>query len=235
MAETWTEKIQRRLATLGFDPGPVDGELGPRTRAAIHACQDWHNFVAGSDNVDQLLWPEGQILSRDKPTTKQSGEAAVPRPDVWPIEANVPEFYGEMGENLARLELPFKMRLAWDRDTWIDGFSVHEKVHDSAARCFARIADAYPPALREKTGIDVFSGCLSAPRPKRGGSSWSMHSWGIAIDFDNTRNRLHWNRQRARLAQPDCEEFWRIWEEEGWVSLGRARNFDWMHVQAARL
>ena len=25
------------------------------------------------------------------------------------------------------------------------------------------------------------------------------------------------------------------WEEEGWISLGRARDFDWMHVQAARL
>jgi hypothetical protein len=69
----------------------------------------------------------------------------------------------------------------------------------------------------------------------RGGDRWSMHSWGIAIDFDPTRNSLHADHTQARLAQPDCNEFWRIWEDEGWVSLGRARDFDWMHVQAARL
>ena len=40
---------------------------------------------------------------------------------------------------------------------------------------------------------------------------------------------------RPRLAQPDGETFWKLWEDEGWVSLGRARNYDWMHVQAARL
>lgn len=28
---------------------------------------------------------------------------------------------------------------------------------------------------------------------------------------------------------------WKCWEEEGWVSLGRQRNYDRMHVQAAKL
>ena len=69
----------------------------------------------------------------------------------------------------------------------------------------------------------------------RGGTQYSMHSWGIAIDFDPERNQLNWGRDRARLAAADCVPFWDIWEAEGWVSLGRARNFDWMHVQAARL
>jgi hypothetical protein len=69
----------------------------------------------------------------------------------------------------------------------------------------------------------------------RGGNSYSMHSWGIAIDFDPERNRLNWNSGEARLAKPDCIPFWQAWEAEGWVSLGRTRDFDWMHVQAARL
>lgn len=63
----------------------------------------------------------------------------------------------------------------------------------------------------------------------------SLHSWGIAIDFDPERNALNWDHTKARLARPDAEDFWKIWEAEGWVNLGRSRDFDWMHVQAARL
>lgn len=37
--EPGVEAAQRRLAEIGFDPGPVDGFLGPRTREAIKAFQ----------------------------------------------------------------------------------------------------------------------------------------------------------------------------------------------------
>ena len=33
------EAAQRMLAGLGFDPGPIDGLMGPRTRAAVRAFQ----------------------------------------------------------------------------------------------------------------------------------------------------------------------------------------------------
>lgn len=66
----------------------------------------------------------------------------------------------------------------------------------------------------------------------RGGTQWSTHSWGIAVDFDPARNRLRWGRDHAAFAHPIYNEWWRCWEEEGWVSLGRRRNFDWMHIQA---
>ena len=230
---SWTVKVQERLALLGFDPGPADGILGPRTRAAIHACQDWHQEVAGSDDVDDILWPDIPLPDRDEDPPEAVPGQANP---VWPREADVPKFYGAMGQHLKRLELPYKMRLAWDRDEWISGFSVHEKAHDSASRAFARIAETFDETRRRDLGLDVFSGCVSAPRPKRGSKNvWSMHSWAIAIDFDNARNQLRWGRDKARLGQPDAREFWEIWESEGWLSLGRAKNYDWMHVQAARL
>lgn len=49
------------------------------------------------------------------------------------------------------------------------------------------------------------------------------------------RNQLKMGRDRAVFARPDYDVWWRCWEEEGWTSLGRTRNYDWMHVQAARL
>jgi hypothetical protein len=144
-------------------------------------------------------------------------------------------YYGDVGTNQTTLKLPWNMVLAWDTKKVISSFSVHEKVHDSMLRCFQRIGDAYPdPGVRRKLGIDLWGGCLNV-RQMRGGSSWSMHSWGIAIDFDPDRNQMYWGKDKARLAKEDCETFWRIWEEEGAVSLGRARNFDWMHVQFSRL
>ena len=46
---------------------------------------------------------------------------------------------------------------------------------------------------------------------------------------------LRRRRDRARFARPAYAPFWRLWAEEGWLSLGHARDFDWRHVQAARL
>ena len=38
------QEIQRRLKALGFDPGPEDGNMGPRTRDAIRAFQRAHGL-----------------------------------------------------------------------------------------------------------------------------------------------------------------------------------------------
>jgi hypothetical protein len=228
---TWTKKVQLRLAELGFDPGPADGILGPRTREAINEAQDWHKLTAGSDIVDDILWPDGVIEDRQA-VPVQPLQA---KPGPWPHESGVPAFYGAMGKHLKMLDLPYPMRLSWDLGTQIKRFSIHEKCHASAARCFKRIAETFDAKQRADLGIDLFGGCLSAPRKKRGGSTWSMHSWGVAIDFDPERNQLKWGRDRARLGEPDAVPFWEIWEAEGWLSLGRARGFDFMHVQCARL
>jgi peptidoglycan hydrolase-like protein with peptidoglycan-binding domain len=40
-----TRAIQRRLAELGYKPGPVDGLVGPRTRAAIRAFERDHGLA----------------------------------------------------------------------------------------------------------------------------------------------------------------------------------------------
>ena len=45
--------VQARLKNLGYDPGPIDGILGPRTRAAIHAFQLDHLEDQASGECDE--------------------------------------------------------------------------------------------------------------------------------------------------------------------------------------
>ncbi|MFG1370681.1 M15 family metallopeptidase [Xanthobacter oligotrophicus] len=221
LADAWSGRrrvlaAQQLLCKLaGIEVGAIDGLEGPQTR---HAIEVWDARRAGTATAAET-W-------RDR-------EPAAPAP-IWPRQPEVERFYGAPGENQTMLVLPFPMRLAWETATIIKRISIHEKVHDSAARVFDRMLDHYGLDGLKAIGVDLFGGSLNVRR-MRGGSAWSMHSWGIAIDFDPDRNQLKWGRDRARLAQPDAEMFWRLWEEEGWLSLGRSRNYDWMHVQAARL
>jgi len=138
-----------------------------------------------------------------------------------------------MGKNQTTLLLPYEMKLAWDTNSIVRKISIHEKVHDSAKAALTEILEIYGNDI-EDLGLDLFGGCLNV-RKMRGGSNWSMHSWGIAIDFDPENNQLKWGDDKARLAGDDYIPFWEAWEKQNWVSLGRTKNYDWMHVQAARL
>ncbi|WP_437870844.1 peptidoglycan-binding protein [Methylorubrum extorquens] len=240
--------IQRALLARGYDLGKGgpsgrgdDGKAGTKTTVAIKAFQIANGLTPDGkvgENTRAALFPEtvparGDSLPNFPPATKDVPRGAGNVP-VWPRQRDCMTFYGGVGLHQKQLVLPFPMRLAWDKEVVVNRISVHEKVHDSAARAFARIAAAYDEDARKRLGLDLFGGSLNV-RKMRGGSSYSMHSWGIAIDFDPERNQLKWGRDKARLAQSDAEEFWKAWESEGWVSLGRHSNMDWMHVQAARL
>lgn len=38
-------RVQRKLKRLGYDPGPIDGQLGPTTRAALRRFQRANNMA----------------------------------------------------------------------------------------------------------------------------------------------------------------------------------------------
>ncbi len=153
----------------------------------------------------------------------------------WPREKDLNRFYGKMGTGHKMLYVPEKypMKL-YMGPAKQRRFTIHEKVHDSALAVLSRVLAHYGPDKINGSGMDLYYGCYN-PRRKRGGSSWSTHAWACAIDFDASNNPLRWKKDRARLAKPFYDKWWELWEDEGWVSLARSRDFDWMHVQAARL
>ena len=152
----------------------------------------------------------------------------------WPRQSACRAFYGAPGTGHTMLVLPYPMRIAWDRHIVIRQFTIHKKCADSARKVLQQALDHYGIDKIRELGLDLFGGCFNN-RPMRGGSQLSMHAYACAIDFDPERNQLKWGKDKARLAKPDCVKWWELWEAEGWTSLGRARNFDFQHVQAARL
>jgi len=154
----------------------------------------------------------------------------------WPKQdaASMNKFFGSVGENQTRIMLPYQMKLTWEPSTKLSRITCHEKIAEPLTRIFTKTLESYGIDRIQALGLDRFSGCLNV-RKMRGGSSWSIHSWGAAVDIDDERNQLKWGKDRAELAKPAYEPFWRIVEGEGALSLGRARNYDWMHFQFARL
>ncbi len=154
---------------------------------------------------------------------------------TWPTEAQCPKFYGPKGENQATIALPYPMALDWNKAQTIRAMTCHEKVAEPMLRIFRKLLAEYGIDELKRLGISEFGGCLNV-RLKRGSkTAWSIHSWGCAVDLDPDRNGLRETSKTARFARPEYLPMWRIIEGEGAVSLGRARNFDWMHWQFARL
>jgi hypothetical protein len=243
------KNAQRLLRAAAGYRGPIDGQPGQQTLAAVQR-------VAG---VEVLAFagnwaPPRRAVAAAQLILERAGHDPGPVDGFWgsrtdaafdawrgeTLPARGPdraERFGPAGSAACTagvVRVPWRMVLAWDEAQVITSFRCHELVAGSAQRAFDRIAAAHSLVQIRELGLHLYGGCFNH-RTMRGGASLSTHAYGIAIDFDPARNRLRGGRGKARLAQPDAARFWDIWEDEGWTSLGREKDFDWMHVQAVPL
>ncbi len=257
--------IQSQLKRDGFRPGVIDGIYGANTESAliragvndaypkkrklaqyIQSLAKKHHVDCGEPDAfwgpqtefafDQLY----ELLELDQEPRiwrPEDIEANAINPNGWPRqtpEDSLRAFYGDVNQHQVRLELPYPHKLAWNTRQVVNSYFCHEKVHDSLKRVLTKVFEHYGPDGIRSLNLDLWGGCLNV-RKMRGGNRYSMHSWGIAVDYDPEHNQYRWGADRAAFARPEYDEWWRCWESEGWVSLGRLRNFDWMHIQAAVL
>ena len=131
---------------------------------------------------------------------------------------------------LVTLNLPYPMRLAWDLETTVTRMRVHKLVKDNFEAVFNDLLAEYGYEKLKELGIDLFGGCF-AYRKMRGGTSWSKHSWGIAIDLDPARNTLKETKATARFARAEYKPMIDIFYKHGFISLGVEKNYDWMHFE----
>jgi hypothetical protein len=139
----------------------------------------------------------------------------------------------QSGSYLAFAKIPFPLVIAWDHSQTVSRIRCHKLEVANVEAIFNDILKAYGQEKIKALGIDLFGGCFNY-RPMRGGSSWSRHAWGTAIDLDPARNQLHQQGDSAQFAKKEYRKMIDIFEAHGWLSLGRLKNYDWMHFEAGK-
>lgn len=213
-APTWTDDRCRTaveqllLRSEGFYAGTIDGIAGPVMQVGVEKWQDHITFVRPSPNPS----------------------AGVREAVSWPRQQDMVAFYGRPGNNHTRITLPYPIYYDGDR---VSSIEINRKCAASASRIYAAVLKHYGAKTIHDLGLDRYGGCF-ANRTMRNGQSLSTHAVAAAIDWDPERNQLRQNHRTARFARPEYAAFIDAHEAEGWISLGRARDMDWMHFQAVR-
>jgi hypothetical protein len=212
------------LQSAGYKLPFADGAFGPQTERETIKFQ-LKNGLKPDGIVGPKTWKFITTISNNTPLSQK-----------WPKQdsTSMINFYGPVGENMTKLEVPYRLVLAWNIQTSLSKISCHEKVAKSLYTIFENTLKTYGEKEIKRLRLDIFGGCVNVRR-MRGGSSWSIHSWGAAVDLDPDNNQLKWGSNKASFAKKEYDDFWKIVDAEGWTSLGKERNFDWMHFQAANL
>ncbi len=158
----------------------------------------------------------------------------------------MPAFFGrhEIGQDgmpterwersqLTSIQFPYPMRLAWD----LGAVVTRTRCHNAVARDLnAIIGEIWLHYGRDVSAVraarmDLFGGCFNYRR-MRGGSSLSMHAWGIAIDLDPDRNALGvaWKPKSGMMPEAVID----IFAGHGWTWGGLFSRPDAMHFQATK-
>ena len=148
-----------------------------------------------------------------------------PKPD----QASLRAFYGEPGDESQLVSITFPFPMFYDGKL-IRTTRVHRKLADSLLRILTDIGDRYDGSRNIMEEAEDYGGCYNF-RFKRGGSSYSLHAYGAAIDLDADDNTFR-DSWPVRSDMP--LEIMECFAREGWISAGAFWGYDSMHHQATR-
>jgi hypothetical protein len=134
------------------------------------------------------------------------------------------------GTYLVTIDLPYPM--VYDGKP-VKRMRCHKLIAPKFLAIFNDILAHYGLEEIKKLGIDRFGGCFNY-RVMRGGTELSRHSWGGAIDLDPARNTLKETSKTARFARAEYKPMIDIFYKHDFISLGREKNFDWMHFEIGK-
>ncbi|EAU43560.1 M15 family metallopeptidase [Salipiger bermudensis] len=209
---------QRILNAQGYEAGVIDGYDGHNTGEAL---TEWLSAKMGvSSEVDRSY------------ETEKEWPSDIPR------QGDCAAYYGSPGTDvqrqLTKIELPFRLRIDWNLEQSVSVITVHEKCAPQLRAALIEVHDHYGIEAMRDLGIDRYAGAYNHRR-MRGGSSWSMHAYGCAIDFYAAPNALRMNCPQALFCGPDYRDFLDIMEAHQWLPAIRLWGGDAMHFQRATL
>ncbi len=220
--------LQEKLSQLGYSVGAVDGVFGPMTESAVLKFQQEKGLDADGV-VGNQTW--GALFGESIPDL-------IPTLNEPPLEQFCFDVFGDFRvagwqeQNLARCDLSLYGNAlqhiyfgwltpadkAFVHSNWF-GFLCHRLVVPKFRIAFENVVK------RGLSGqLKTFDGCFDS-RLKRGGNSWSAHSWGIAIDINakwNAFGQSHYEMTRE-LAQ--------CFKDAGFIWGGDWSYPDAMHFQ----
>lgn len=186
------------------------------------------------DRDAQYYWGGGLIVTEIFQETSLPVTNAIATKQQMLTTSQLKTRFGEPSEDgtpyLIKINLPYPMRLSWDTETIIKSIRCHNQVATQLTNIFSAILAHYTLPKIQELGIDLYGGCFNY-RKMRGGTDWSRHAWGVAIDLDPVRNQLRETSATARFARPEYKAMIDIFYQHGFVSLGREKNYDWMHFE----
>lgn len=141
------------------------------------------------------------------------------------------KYFGKADPNggyLVTIDLPYTMY--YDKQP-VNRMRCHKKVAQAFLNVFNEILAVYGKDKIHELEIDDYGGCFNYRLMRGSNSKLSMHSWGTAIDLNANRNTLKENHTTARFARPEYKAMIDIFYKHGFVSLGREKDYDWMHFQ----
>jgi hypothetical protein len=171
------------------------------------------------------------------------GQGVNARPPQWPLQAECNQVYGDprgagdtyspawAAQNLTHVPCPWVLMFGTHHVPFI---TIHRLVAPSLTRVLASIWDAVgnDQSAIESLHYNRYSGSFNF-RPMRGGHSLSMHSYGVALDWDAEENPQH---STTHLFQSDSLIVTKF-KDENWIWGGdwSGTSIDAMHFQAARV
>jgi hypothetical protein len=146
-------------------------------------------------------------------------------------QAEQEKYFGKAnaeGTYLTMIDLPYTM--FYDRQP-VKRMRCHKKVAQAFKNVFNELLSSYGERKINELEINDFGGCFNYRLMRGSRTKLSAHSWGTAIDLDPNRNTLKETHKTARFARADYKAMIDIFEKHGFASLGRLKDYDWMHFQ----
>ena len=216
---TTIKNIQKAVGTT------ADGVIGSKTLNAI--IKKLSGTTVKKENIDPLVQ---KYIDKPIKYTDVNYKSSLVKQSVLRKGTSA---FGQAGNEgvLVSVPVPANYPLKYDGKQ-VKSIRIHKLVADRLAAALQDIINHYGEDIEKVApAACVYDGSYNF-RKARNSSSQSVHSWGLAIDFDAANNTMKMSAPKARLSQDIYKPFFDILEYHGFNSLGRRGDYDWMHVQA---